>query len=314
MDQEIMLIDNSTIKSYKRCFYYGYFRHDLDWTSDATLAMNTGSAIHSGCDAIWAHCKDGISPRDLAEIGIQAMLIKWEELGYSTKLTPAEEEEMSPRTPGIIAEILLNYVNVRWDFLQRIQVLEIEQPFIVPLDPSDPNLFYVGRPDKVYEDHGSIYVLDHKSTSLYSIKEGIQRRWINQWCPDAQIDGYIHALHMKYGNKARGAYIDGLLVHKKHHDIFQFVPILRDEEHISSWLSDTLYWVNEIKKARGTGIYPRNTEGCMDQYGNLCTYRDACIGYGRVTKETLPPSHLRIEKWEPYDLDEIRQAIAKQGV
>src|SRR5574341_1293151 len=172
--------DNTRLQAYRECERKYYFRHVRDWTADATkAALVFGGAWHDAMDVVW-HVYAGIGnlPIDRQEVISHAMGAfdaNWRKEGFPgleefLQLGLEDQKAMLPRTPMVAAEMLYGYIEAREAFMRHdVELLAIEEPFAVPLDPNDPHLWYVGRLDKVVrmKQSGAIKAIEHKTTSAY---------------------------------------------------------------------------------------------------------------------------------------------------
>lgn len=314
--------DNTRISSFRTCPRKYYFRHILDWTGEGFVPPLTfGGAWHSAMDFVWKECcgthghfktedivrtaySDGFLPHWLEEGGPDP-----DEMGSDVI------EELGMRTPMVALEMLYNYVDERRGFLSEIELLEVELPFAVPLDPEDETLFYVGRFDKVFRMKGGVYIGEHKTTSLFAKIGGFRSTFIDSFSPNSQIDGYLHALHMLYPDEAKGIWIDAALVHKNHHDIFKIIPIERQIDQLDSWLWETRDWIGQmeeqtsalsvLEKLNGSYMpaFPKNTNSCQD-FARSCTYINLCKAWSNPRGKELPAG-LQIDKWSPFERLEL---------
>ncbi|KKL54935.1 hypothetical protein LCGC14_2260390, partial [marine sediment metagenome] len=218
----------------------------------------------------------------------------------------------TPRTPGVAAEMIAHYIKQRKDFIKHVTVIEVEAPFAVPLDPDNPLLWYIGKVDKIVEWEGRIWGIEHKTTTSYKKNGPFKATFIDSFSPNSQIDGYLHSLHMNYGDKVKGILIDAALVHKQVHDGFKFIPILRATEQLDAWLWEARNWILRIQledhsleedEQQDTHMkaFPKNTDACQDFFTN-CTYINECKGRSNPLTYVNPPEGMVVKKWEPFDL------------
>ena len=311
--------DNSRLADAKRCFRKYYFRHGKDWelaVFNKDLAF--GSGWHEGMDVIWLECAktpfQDLNIPELVQSAFDAFMAKWlDEGGIAVEdLGPEELKALGTKSPMIAKEMFYEYILARRSFFEdpTFELLACEQPFAVPLDPDDDSLFYVGRMDKVFRKQGGIYVGEHKTSSLYSVASGFRSTFLDSFSPNSQVDGYLHAIHMLYGEEAKAVWVDAALCHAKHHDIFQFIPIERKHEQLEAWLFDTKWWIQSIEESWEVvdscpdddpylAAFPKNTEACMD-YGRNCPFHQVCRMVPNPKSQQLPPGY-REFKWSPFD-------------
>ncbi len=314
-EQALHFLDNSTLSAVKRCALHGHYRYDMDWTpQDRPIYFDFGTAWHKAMDELWkAVCWDHVSSAEAYQIAAAAFDAAWAELGNDPKPNQALAEEWSPRTPGIAREMVHNYIDIRYDWLRyKIKLIGCEVPFVVPLDPDDPTLFYIGRLDKVIEENGEIVAPEHKTTTSYRVSgDHFAPPWISSFDPNSQVDGYNHGLHMTYPGKVKGVLVDGAMVHKTVHDAFRFIPAYRSPHQLEAWRQETLFWARSWLRFKETGFFPRNTNGCVNQYHKVCEYISTCRQYGQAILDLEVPMGMKVERWEPYDLSILHKAATE---
>jgi len=327
--------DNTRIKCFRACPRKYYFRHVLDWTREGFVPPLTfGGAWHAAMDVVWRECcrfSDNNSSIIARKAYEEGFLPKWLEEGgpHPDEMGSDELDALKARTPMVALEMLHNYVDERRGFLSEIELLAIEQPFAVPLDPEDETLFYVGRLDKVFKMKGGIYVGEHKTTSLYAVAGGFRSQFLDSFSPNSQIDGYLHALHMLYPKEAKAVWIDAALVHKNHHDVFKFLPIERQIDQLDSWLWETKDWIRQIKEQSlhldqfnnraeynlttkiveqdlaYMSAFPKNTDSCQD-FNRSCTYINLCKAWSNPIDHEVPEDFI-VNKWSPFERLELER-------
>jgi len=322
--------DNTRCSAMKGCPRKFYFRHRLHWTPDISgPALVFGSAWHNAMDVVWTllAADPGRKTAEIAQAGFAAFLNKWEEEGMTPygEMGPDEIAKLGARHPGTAAEMLYSYIDTRRAMFQSksFELISVEQPFAVPLDPNLPNLFYVGRIDKVFKYQGDILVGEHKTTAMYSKAAGFRSSWIDSFSPNSQIDGYMYAARMTYGDKVRAIWVDGALVHKTEHDVFKFIPIERKWEQLDAWLWETRYWIDQIEANDAIlehlnpdsstpylPAFPKNTGECATYSG--CTYMDLCKAWANPIGKPLPGG-FRKEKWSPFEVLELNKLGLEQS-
>lgn len=265
---------------------------------------------------------------DIVKEGMKAFQAYWEENAISAELFESDNGGRPEiRNAQTAMEMLYNYVEERKGMLgsRDFELLEIEKPFAVPLDPDDQSLIYIGRLDKVFRYQKRIYIGEHKTTSMYKREGPFQNAFVDSFSPNSQVDGYLYAAYHTYGKEFKAVWIDAALVHKDIHDGFRFIPVERQFSQIDTWLWEVRYWISQIEANKevyrdisGTpGIghnsnpylpaFPKNTVSCT-QYGG-CPYLDVCKMWSNP-EEYDKPTGFRVEKWEPFD--ELKLAETKQ--
>ena len=303
--------DNTQISSFKTCPRLYYLRHVRHLVPEGLApALAFGLAWHEAMDIVWEMLNDSHSPDETLKPAMQNWKKSWEASGFKFDLEMAEREKLGFRTPGVAAEMLVNYMNHRLDFIQSIEIIAIEPPFAVDLYEDENTVNYIGRMDKVvkHREHGKL-IIEHKTTSAYAKASGFRTDYITSWSPNSQVDGYAHAGHMYYGDM-RGVWIDAALVHKTVHNKFRFIPIDRQFAQLDVWLHETRDWIKRIEdeKAKSEtspyGGFPKNTGSCSMYAG--CAYRDICK-FVAQPRDRDDFSGYKVSKWEPFDLLRIKE-------
>lgn len=273
---------------------------------------------------------DGHSQADIFPVAYAAFCEEWTSLGMPepTRMTLDQVKEFSPRTPMQAAEMILGYMEARATLIRRseIEVIDVEKPFAVPLDPSDPTLFYVGKIDKVISHRGDKYRgMEHKSTTAYqkteSEKVPFKRSFLESFSPNTQVDGYLYAMHLYYPGKAGGVWIDAALVHKEKEG-FTLIPVERQMQQLELWLWEARSSIDQIeeniKAAEATAshdrymaAFGRDTRSCHNQYGYPCTYLAQCKAWANPVGKEMP-RYFHHEPWDPLrHLDKGRLKIGE---
>ncbi len=316
------LYDNTRLKDHRICPRFFYFRHRLHLTTEvAKPALAFGLGWHAAMDRVWDGVRSQLENKTIVENAMRAFLHEWVKAGFPDwdAMTDDDFKMLAPRTPDTAYDMINHYLAHRRDsFLEGIEVLDIERPFAVPLFPDDPDVFYVGRLDKVFRWNGRIWVGEHKTTSLYKRDGGFRHAWIEQFQLSSQVDGYIHAVKMIYGETAAGVMIDGALVHRKER-AFTWIPIERHPDALNSWLWNAQERVRRIadddrnlsahvsdRAVEFLPAYPQNTESCV-QYGSTCAYLNLCKNIQDPSRITDKPMNYVQERWEPFQFHRLSE-------
>lgn len=320
---KLRLYDNTRISDFRRCPRFFFFRHIMSWklSSVSELALIFGGSWHAAMDQVWA----GVAAReprlDVINTAYDAFVSHWTEAGmdHPSEIDMERGKELAPRTPLNAREMLDGYYETRVRTILGVDILEVERPFAVPLDPNDPSLFYVGRIDKIVSPgKGAVRGIEHKTTTSVSLSQGLRNKgehkirgsYLDSFSPNSQVDGYAYALHLLYPGERQDIWVDAALVHAKGED-FQFIPIERRMDQLDSWLYDTHRWIEaiELEKARLMEVsegdkfmaaFPKNTNACFD-FNRPCPFLDLCKARANPTSWNEPPPGYKIEVWDPLE-------------
>lgn len=326
------LFDNSSLSDFReRGPRYWYFRHFRGWVraphaSDIYTipATTNGTAWHLMMDSYWQNPAAGWEPAWAAYEEF------WQSEGLAggfpiDQLDPEFARQLQPYAPETVQEILIAYDEIRRPLLSQIELLHCERPFIVPLDPNDPTLFFIGRMDKVFRYQNKLVIADHKTTSYYHIKPlgraHIPPSWKAQWRVATQPRGYLYDIKHEFKLDRASMWMDAVLFHAEHRD-FDIVPIECQLAALDRWLWDTHYWIDQVRqhiyavqelraadKAAGLSYLPAfPCHGCKGS----CPYADLCMA--RDNPETWladepPPEGFIENKWAPFKVEEVEAAI-----
>lgn len=312
--------DNTMIEAYRQCERKFYFRHVRGWVPDvAAMPLIFGKAWHTAMDTVWPtiNASPEMPTRDVVELGMQAFLSDWQEAGLPSieaflDMSLEEQKKFLPRTPMVAMEMLYCYIEQRRQMIRDCELIAVERPFAVPIDPNDKDLWYCGKLDKVIRQGKKIITIEHKTTTLYKKEGPFQNSFTESFSPNSQVDGYLFSTKMIYGSEVYAVYVDAALVHRDHHDGFRIIPISRLTEALDAWLWQTHRRIASIKtdlalltEARNAGAqhkylaaFPQKTEACT-LYGN-CPYLDVCRMMPNPELYDTP-SGFKQEFWSPFD-------------
>ena len=314
--KKVKLYDNSRISNFKRCPRYFLYRDMYDWTPDRKApALIFGSGWHAGMDVIWRrHAAPKQEFNSVADEAYQAFCGEWTKAGYAdpSELSPDDLDELMPRTPMVAQEMFYNYIEERQYIFKdpSFELIDIERPFAVPLNPNDDSLWYVGRIDKIFRFKKRIKFGEHKTSTAYKKDGPFRGEFVDSFSPNSQIDGYLFYGRNEFGKEFDEVWVDAALVHKTVHDGFQIIPIARDFAHIDSWLYETMFWIDQIEMNKGVlrersemdtpylAAFPKNTGSCGN-YGG-CSYGDLCRAISNPAKLQMIPMGYKEEHWSPF--------------
>lgn len=312
--------DNTKLGDYKACPRFYYLRHVKGWRPSGTaMPLVFGLCWHEAMDVIWigyAKVRDGlVSHEDLVEAAMFAFEECWIKSGLKpfADLDMQDLEMLGARTPMIAKEMLTNYLTKRADILDSMELLAAERPFAVPLYPDRTDIWYIGRRDKDIMLNGDRVVIEHKTTSEYKIDGGFKSQYLESFYPNSQVEGYLYAANLEYGN-VKYVWADAALVHKKVHDAFRFIPVSATFAALDAWLWEARDWSNRIESElerlsdaaaeKILSAFPRNTQQCVGKYG-LCSMLSICRGFPNPAQVEEPPTGYIYEPWNPFDLLKI---------
>lgn len=311
----IELYDNTRVSSHRSCnrqFYWRHVRHVVGDTIEPPLVF--GACWHAAMDVVWPAVKQfkNLTDEEIRDLGYQAFLDEWSSkynLPHPDDMDEGLRARFSFRTPNTAFFMLEHYVKRRRQFIEGVEILNIEKPFAVPIDENDPNTLYVGRRDKDIVWEGRVWAVEHKTTSWGS-KNGISPNVLGSYSPNSQVDGYIHSLKMEYGRRAKGCLVDVALVKQGAYDQFNFVPVDRVTANLDAWLWELrkqieLIRLNKRDLERALDMtymaaFEKNTNSCI-QFMRPCPYLDLCKAIPNPERMPQTPQGYVEQKWSPFD-------------
>jgi len=264
-------------------------------------------------DVVWKGIKEGYDKETVHTLAQGVFEEEWLKAGavLQDEMSDDQESEYKFRHEGTAYHMLENYIERRWDFITGVEVLEVERPFAVPLHPTDQEMLYVGRQDKVIKWDSYIWAVEHKTSSLYAKSGYFRSNFLDSFTPNSQIDGYLHALKTDYGEDAKGVLVDGALVHKTEHEGFRFIPVEQQFEQLDAWLYETLEAIERIERDKDymsnnlvegepfMSAFPKDTNSCF-MFNRPCPYLGFCKVLANPENRREVPDGFKIEKWEPF--------------
>ena len=331
-----LVLDNSTISCFRDCRRRALYRYVKDWTKDgpepASLAFGRG--WHNGLDALyklyyttrdetsklfkaeWPKIKASDAFLEtIADTAYKAFLEEWTDAGYPE--TPSFEDlETDPkRTPIRAKNMFIQYYLDMMHIMDGWALIASEAPFIVPLDDTETKYWYGGRTDKIIASEEGLWLVEHKTSSLYSKSSGFQSAFSDSFSPNSQIEGYMFALHwlkargeIKSDLPIVGVIVDAALVHKVQF-YFKRIPIYYDERLVTQWYEEVIQYVHEFDQTLENGKWSRNTDSCQGKYG-CCQFVDVCRMYpdhNPLLANNQPPQGFAERAWTPY-IEEVPRA------
>jgi hypothetical protein len=265
-------------------------------------------------EVIWAAMTPPAIPPSkqvIVKAAYGAFLDKWLAEGgpHPDEIDYEQEREFAPRTPATGLEMIVGYVEHRLATQEDFELVAVEKGFAVPLDPQDPTLFYVGKIDKIVKRRGKIVGIEHKTTTAYSKASKFRTTFVDSFSPNAQVDGYLFALHMLYPGQAGAVWVDAALVHKSDEG-FKFIPVERQLPQLDGWLWETLDWIRrlELDASMETAVlasdpymhaFPKNTNSCWD-FMSACPYLGMCKAWSNPKDKPIP-AEFTAKRWDPLE-------------
>ncbi len=272
------VFDFTALSTFNSCKYKYFLRHVLGIVGkQPPIAAEFGRVMHLCLDEMYKSW-------DLDKC-TAVLKANWKD-------SPEDEK----RTIAVGEKILKLYHEKYKDPPFKVLASEIEFTVAIPETPYK----LIGRIDKIIDWHGTIEVMDHKTTSslgatyFYKIK------------PNAQFTGYVWAAR-SLGYPASGILLDAVLVAKGllvPAQLARLTPLGRDEalvtqDDIEDWRVGLLDTIASIYECYKKGTWPKTgmfCDSCCDFVE--CPYRKICKEDANI-REAIIISDYKVEPWDP---------------
>lgn len=286
-------IDWSTLESFLSCDRASEWKLVYGRTSKSRSALTYGAAIHAGLE-VAARLVGKESSEQVIRQAIAATEIPFSEsppeIGEWRNFQSAAEtvEAYIKHYSGEHMTVLSHEENplIEVGFKLPLGELEIDSTIQYPENlivqsAQSPEHFYIGKLtvnwtgiiDKVVSIHDKIWVLDHKTTSMFGSD------YFDDFELSTQPIGYQWAMERILQKPVDGYIIDCLVTRKKTKTGTErefhrhFYP--REQWKLDEWPKNTLELVSDFVHNLVRGYFPQKTTHCRGKYGK-CQYFDTC--------------------------------------
>lgn len=156
------------------------------------------------------------------------------------------------------------------------------------------SIFYGGVIDVGADFGGTLYVVDHKTTTVLGKEDS--NYYFLQYKPDNQMTGYIWGLRQLTNRRVGGAIVNATGLYKSGEVKFKRQVTARNDFEIAEWLAGVQDKCNEIAKCKRTGIWRMDTGQCMN-YGQ-CEYHSIHVLNDPVSREKRIEADYVVHHWD----------------
>jgi hypothetical protein len=299
-------IDSTTLGYIQTCprsaAYYKLLKRE---SAGVQPALHAGKVLHEALEYRYKHCAGNEVTTDV--MGAQARLI---ERGYEGIDWPQDDY----RTCARIKDVVAGY-NEHWP-REHFEVLAVEAPFAVPLGTiRGRRCYYIGRIDLVVRYQEQVWILDHKTTSIWS------RSYIEEFRNSSQQIGYCYAYASMGRPMPQGSILNAILIKKRserprpgtqftsyHREQFHYPP-----ERIEEWLDNTTACVETFLRYcehyDEPTMFPYHDKWCITKYMRPCPYLDVCKLPQQQRRMMLGSGEYQDVTWSPLAKDERDRLI-----
>lgn len=264
-------IDNSSMEKVITCprsaLFYMAQKRELAGRSDA---LNFGSGMHEGMAVRY---KDffhfGFNDKDSMDRQIKAITDHFDK-------NPQDSETF--RTVDRAIDMMLKY-----DKTYKVEPFIVhsndtsplvEIPFAVPIGQvEDVPIIWTGRIDAVIFWDRLLWILDHKTTSIFG------GTYFEQFRNASQFIGYCWAYEQISGQRVNGVLINALAI-RKITPTGKPVEFARERidynrDQIDEWQTNTMHVIKNFLQMAAEEYFPAHTAWCHNKFGT-CQYFEVC--------------------------------------
>lgn len=148
---------------------------------------------------------------------------------------------------------------------------------------------YGGIFDGLVEHSGTVFVLEHKTTSQ------LGSYYFNQFKPNNQVTGYVWAAGLLSGQRVGGAFINAIGIYKASKTKFERQITTRAPVAIEEWLNNVRVTCEMIRECERTGHWPMFTGACT-MYG-ACEYHPVHVLNTETERSKMLEQEYVLSEW-----------------
>jgi len=265
------VIDSSLLAEYKSCPQKFFLAGIAEWKPRGqSVHLHAGGAFAKGMEAARkAFFTEGRAADEAVAMGLQALLTV-----YGTFQCPADSAKSAERMAGAF-EFYFERYPLGQDGTEPITFASgrrgIEFSFVEPVPISHPTtgepILISGRMDAILSAHGGTFICDEKTTS------SLGASWSRQWDLRSQFTCYCWGA-AQHGIKVDGVLVRGISILKTKHDTQEAISY-RPKWQIDRWYTQTLEWIEDMKRDYLAGKFRHNLDHSCAEYGG-CAFRQVC--------------------------------------
>jgi PD-(D/E)XK nuclease superfamily len=152
-----------------------------------------------------------------------------------------------------------------------------------------------GHLDRVVELGGSLFGLDHKTTTTAPTSY-----WFDGFNPNNQMTLYTLALQIVYDVPVKGIIVEAAQIMLEKPNRFERGTTFRTQDQLDEWLADLEYWLGQAESFATAEHWPMNDTAC-DKFGG-CRFRGVCSKSPSVRGTWLNADFIQLpqeERWDP---------------
>ena len=258
----VWFIDHSSLEYIMTCTRKAqYHLVEKRKPADERMALSFGQAVHSALDEVFRHGPDAGQP---------ALTTAFQSINVPT----GDHRDLLKASQMLDEYIHSDYLAHDWEVVTGPSGLCCELPFSIPLGiVRGVRIVWTGRIDLIVRRDLGLYVVDHKTTSVFG------KTYYDSFQHSSQTLGYVWAGQQYLNEPFRGFIINAFPVRKSKPPTRDEPPRQRvfpvDQDNVDEWRLNTLALLDLFLGVAGDGFYPRMTNQCTTKFGR-CEYFDVC--------------------------------------
>ena len=263
-----MWVDNSQLstfigcpKKYENKYRKCLLKADLEGND---MDIKFGSAIHAGLEEFY---RNGCT-KEAMESGRRV---------FANQFDDYPGEDVKTALNG--NELLTQYESYHNNNFKNWEILQCEETNTFEIVDG---IKYICKIDLVIKMNNNIYVVDFKTSTTKN-----RQKFLSDFDMSRQAMGYIEWCKRKYGECSGFIPVALFLGFRKRSTTrngvhfpegFWFEPdytiVNKTSEQLEDFISDTIFWISQLSRAKSEGYYPRNTDSCSAWRG--CQFKGLC--------------------------------------
>lgn len=282
--------DATSIEYLKRCpRLYQYVMIEGQQSNEENVHLRFGAEFHTAMHQYQLVVADGIAHDEAVFHTIRELFYRVEDWNPDHKY----------KNRFFLIRSVVRYLDKYVDDAAKTVIQSngkpaVELSFAFELDygPTEDQPYVLcGYLDRLVDFQGSIFVMDHKTTTTTP-----SAYYWNQFEPNTQMTLYTLAGKVIFQTDIKGVIIDSgqLMI-----DDTRFTRGItyRTQDQLEEWLVDLKYWLAKAKEFAEDNYWPMNDSAC-DKYGG-CKFREICSKSPSVRERFLKGDFKQEKIWNP---------------
>ena len=302
------IIDTTKEKTLLQCPRLYYYKYMLFLTTD-NYDLKFGRAVHLGIEHLLnAHSNDvnpSIALKEAIEIAkneLEPNSIKDDLWLFNFEDSPSMKNPKNLRNIEIALKYYQEYYLqglYPYVYATEYVLIHTENSKYTPIYYNDVRFLFAGKFDAVVKHHDTIYMVEHKTTSMYL------PLWLKYWKDDLQVLNYQFLGQKVYNEHFGGVWLDGLsFQNSKKEPVSLLLHPVEWKQSLSRRAYDIFLYTLIILDNMYKGILAYNTlppesKNCY-KYNKYCPFAHICEHVRRIEDlKTDDISMFNLDVWNP---------------